>query len=93
MSDKAKDLLLQKKLTIGQVRPLIGHKDADIYLDIILKNKLNSRDIEKLIKKGNIKTINLKTKNIDIINLEKDLLEITGLEVNINFDSFKQKGR
>ena len=55
LSDKAKELLLQKKLTIGQVRPLIGHKDADIYLDIILKNKLNSRDIEKLIKNRNIK--------------------------------------
>ena len=56
LSDKAKGLLLQKKLTIGQLRPLIGHKDADIYLDIILKNSLNSRDIEKLIKKGNIKS-------------------------------------
>ena len=63
LSDKAKELLLQKKLTIGQVRPLIGHKDADIYLDIILKNKLNSRDIEKLIKNRNIKFPKNKDKN------------------------------
>merc|ERR1711991_667411 len=55
LSNKAKELLLQKKLTIGQVRPLIGHKNIDIYLDIILKNKLNSRDIEKLIKNRNVK--------------------------------------
>ena len=92
LSDKAKDLLLQKKLTIGQVRPLIGHKDADIYLDIILKERLNSRDIEKLIKNGNTKINNPKIKNIDIINLEKELLEITGLGVNIDFDSLKKTG-
>ena len=92
LSDKAKELLLQKKLTIGQVRPLIGHKDADIYLDIILKNKLNSRDIEKLIKNRNLKVPKNKDKNIDIINLEKELSEITGLGINIDFDSLKKTG-
>ena len=92
LSDKAKELLLQKKLTIGQVRPLIGHKDADIYLDLILKNKLNSKDIEKLIKNRNIKFTKNKDKNIDIINLEKELSEITGLSVNIDFDNLKKTG-
>ena len=92
LSDKAKKLLLEKKLSIGQVRPLIGQKDADLYLKIIIKNKLNSRDIEKLIKKRNIKSSVKKNKNVDIVNLEKELAEITGLGVNINFDSFKQKG-
>ena len=92
LTDKAKELLLQKKLTIGQIRPLIGHKDADIYLDIILKNKLNSRDIEKLIKNKNKKVPKNKDKNIDIINLEKELSEITGLGVNIDFDSLKKTG-
>ena len=92
LSDKAKELLLQKKLTIGQVRPLIGNKDADIYLDIILKNKLNSRDIEKLIKNTNVKSHKNKIKNIDIINLEKELSELTGLGINIDFDSLKKTG-
>ena len=92
LSDKAKELLLQKKLTIGQVRPIIGHKDADIYIDIILKNRLNSRDIEKLIKNGKIKSHKNKIKNIDIINLEKELSELTGLGININFDSLKKTG-
>ncbi len=92
LSDKAKELLLQKKLSIGQLRPLIGLKDADHYLKIILKNKLNSRDIEKLIKKRNTKSSNKQNKNLDIINLEKELVEITGLEVSIYFDNLKQKG-
>ena len=87
LSVKAKELLLEKKLSIGQVRPLIGHTDADIYLDIILKKRLNSRDVEKLIKKGNIKSPKNKVKNIDIINLEKELSEITGLGINIDFDN------
>ena len=92
LSDKAKELLLQKKLSIGQVRPLIGRKDTDHYLQIILKNKLNSRDIEKLIKKEKIEVSNKKNKNVDTLHLEKELSEITGLGVKINFDSLKQKG-
>ena len=35
LSNKAKNLLIQKKLTIGQVRPLIGQKDADIKIIFI----------------------------------------------------------
>ena len=31
-------------------------------------------------------------KNIDIINLENELIEITGLKVNVNFDVFKENG-
>ena len=92
LSVKAKELLLEKKLSIGQVRPLIGHTDADIYLDIILKKRLNSRDVEELIKKGNIKSPKNKVKNIDIINLEKELAEITGLGINIDFDNLKKTG-
>jgi len=92
LSDKAKKLLLQNKLTIGHVRPLIGHKNIDTYLDIILKNNLNSRDIEKLIKNGSTRSHKNKIKNIDIINLEKELSEITGLGVTINFDSLKRTG-
>ncbi len=92
LSDKAKELLLQKKLSIGQVRPLIGCKDTDHYLQIILKNKLNSRDIEKLIKKEKIKVSHINNKNVDTLNLEKELSEITGLGVKINFDSLKQRG-
>ena len=91
LSDKAKEFLLQKKLTIGQIRPLIGHKDTDVYLEMIIKNNLTSRQVEKIIKK---RTSNspLKIKGVDIINLENDLTEKTGIKVNINFDSVKQTG-
>ena len=49
-------------------------------------------ELEKLIKNGSTKSHKNKIKNIDIINLEKELSEITGLGVNINFDSLKKTG-
>ena len=92
LTDKAKKYLSQKKLTIGQVRPLIGHKDIDIFLEIIIKENLTSRQVEKLIKKENKKSSKSINKNIDIINLENELTEITGLKVKVNFDVLKQNG-
>ena len=59
---------------------------------MIIKNNLNSRQVEKLINKNNTKSSKLKNKTVDIINLEKELLEITGIRVNINFDEKKQIG-
>ena len=80
-------------MTIGQIRPLIGHSDCDHLLDIIVKNKLTSRQVEKLVKQGQTKFLKPKLqKEIDIINLEKELLEITGIKVNINYDANKNAG-
>ena len=92
LSDMAKDFLLQKKLTIGQIRPLIGHRDTDIYLEIIRKNNLSSRQVEKLIKKGKVSGFKTKIKDINTIKFEKELSEITGLGVSINFDNATEKG-
>ena len=92
LSDKAKGYLLQNKLTIGQIRPLIGHNDCDYLLETIIKDDLSSRQVEKLVKKVPDKEPKLKTKEIDIINLEKELLEITGVKVDIHFNSIKKLG-
>ena len=92
LTDMAKKYLLQKKLTVGQVRPLIGHEDIDFFLEIIKQKNLTSRQVEKLIKKEYKKSSKPNNKNMDIINLEKELTEITGLKVKVNFDVFKQNG-
>ena len=92
LTDMAKKYLLQKKLTIGQVRPLIGHEDIDFFLEIIKKKNLTSRQVEKLIKKEFKMSSKPNNKNLDIINLENELTEITGLKVKVNFDDFKQNG-
>ena len=92
LSDMAKEFLLQKKLTIGQIRPLIGFKDIDSYLDIILKKNLTSRQVEELVRKRHNNISVLDKKSIDILQLEKELSEITGLNVKINFNKLKKAG-
>ena len=93
LSDLAKDLLLKNKLTIGQIRPLIGHNDCDYLLDTIVKNNLTSRQVEKLVKKTTLTALKPQvTKEVDLLDLEKELLEITGLNVNIDFDQVKKAG-
>ena len=92
LSDMAKEFLIQKKLTIGQIRPLIGNNDVDIYLDLIMKKNLTSRQVEDLIRNRHTNFSKSNKKNIDILQLEKELSEITGLIVNINFNEFKKAG-
>ncbi|MDC1375774.1 ParB/RepB/Spo0J family partition protein [bacterium] len=93
LSDLAKDLLVQNKLTIGQIRPLIGNSNCDHLLEIIVKNNLTSRQVEKLVKQGQKKVLKAQLiKEINIIDLEKELLEIIGINVNIDFNSVKKKG-
>jgi len=93
LSDFAKKLLEENKLSIGQLRPLIGNKDCDELIKIIIKKKLSSREVENLVKKGIKNQGNKeKTKNIDIINLQKSLSEICGMDIIIDFDYKKEKG-
>ena len=80
-----KNLLQRKKISVGQVRPIIGHKDASELANKILLDNLNSRQVENLIrtyKDKNIKNINYKDPNIS--DLEKQLEDVLGLKIIIN---------
>ena len=92
LSKLAKKYLLQKKLTVGQLRPLIGQEDCDDLLEMIYKKKLNARQVEKLIKEKQKKNLEQFEKQIDILELEKELLDVTGLKIAINFNEKKQSG-
>ncbi|MDC3141505.1 ParB/RepB/Spo0J family partition protein [Alphaproteobacteria bacterium] len=92
LSNLAKEFLIQEKLTVGQIRPLIGHKYTDSLLELIYKNNLSSRQVEKLVNKQNKKPPVSKNNDLDILELEKEILEITGIKAKINFDSIKEKG-
>ena len=92
LSDLAKQFLIQEKLTVGQIRPLIGYKDSDNLLDLINKNNLSSRQVEKLVSQQQKEVSYSKNKELDIINLEKEILEISGIKVNINFNNVKETG-
>ena len=92
LSVLAKEFLVKEKLTVGQIRPLIGLKNSDHLLELINKNNLTSRQVEKLVKKQSKKAPLSKTKDLDIIELEKEILEITGIKVTINFNNIKEAG-
>ena len=92
LSELAKKYLLQKKLTVGQLRPLIGQEDCDNLLEMIYKKNLNARQVEKLIKEKQKKNLEQFEKQIDILELEKELLDVTGLKIAINFNEKKQSG-
>ena len=63
----------------------------DSYLNIIVKKNLTSRQVEELVRK-NIPISLYQKKSIDIVQLEKELSEITGLNMNIDFDKIKKAG-
>ena len=93
LSDLAKKLLNENKLTVGQLRPLIGNENCDELIKVIINKKLSAREVEKLVKKGiSNSNLKIKEKKIDIIELEKTLSDICGIDVIINFDYKKEKG-
>jgi hypothetical protein len=59
---------------------------------LISKNNLSSRQVENLVKQKNKKASLSKSKDLDILELEKDILEVTGIKVNINFNTIKEIG-
>ena len=92
LSDLAKEFLVQEKLSVGQIRPLIGHQDSDHLLYLIIKKNLTSRQVEKLVNQKYLKVPLSKKKKTDILELEKHILETTGVKVNINFNYIKETG-
>jgi len=92
LSELAKNYLLQKKLSVGQLRPLIGQEDCDNLLEMIYRKNLNTRQVEKLIKEKQKKNSKSSEKQLDVLQLEKELLDITGLKIDINFNEKKQSG-
>ena len=92
LSDLAKKLLNENKLTVGELRPLIGNENCDELIKVIINKKLSAREVEKLVKKGISKSnLKINEKKIDLIELEKTLSDICGIDVIINFDYKKEK--
>ena len=77
-------LIEEKKISIGQARPIIGHKNTIELARRIVKDNLNARQVELLVKD---KKINRKdSKNIIDVNirsLENEIEEIIGLKTTI----------
>jgi ParB family chromosome partitioning protein len=90
------ELISAGSLTMGQVRPLIGHHDAAALAQLILTDNLSARDVEQLIK-GMKSGAKAATKNpeksSDIRALEDKAMQILGLSLSLSWDEAKERGK
>ena len=76
------------KFSKKEVGSSISCSGVCLTLENFKKNMIKFYVSKETLSKSNFKV----TKRGDIINLEKELSEITGLGVNIDFDSLKKTG-
>ena len=77
-------LLEENKITVGQVRPIIGHKNCSKLAKMIINKNLNARQVEQLLKGEKIIKDKPKIEpDINILNLEKEIEESLGLKTSI----------
>ncbi len=89
-------LLLERKITMGQARPLIGHKQPEMLAKTIVMKGLSARQAEALAKQGTVSTKKRRkeaTKSSDIRALEKQAADKLGLDFNIDWDEVKERGK
>jgi len=85
-------LLENKKITIGQVRPIIGHENCLELAKIIISKSLNARQVEQLLKEEKKDKSNHKIEpDINIVHLERELEAILGLKTKITDKKGKGK--
>ena len=86
-------LLINQQISMGQARPLIGHKQAEMLSKIIVNKNLSARQVEALAKKSGGINMKLQTKSSDTRTLEKRLSVHLGLACNINWNEIRERGR
>ena len=89
-------LLLERKITMGQARPLIGHKQSEMLAKTIVTKGLSARQAEALAKQDAISTQKMpkkSAKSSDIRALEQRAADKLGLGFNIDWDEVKERGK
>lgn len=100
LPDDVRTLVTDGSLTMGQVRPLIGHEDASALARDIMKRGLNARQAEALASRprgdasgtlsGNSSTA---SKSADIRAIESKLETQLGIKTDIIWNEQRQNGR
>ena len=90
-----KNKLIERVLTMGQVRPLIGRKDAEKLAEVIIRDSLSARDVEALIKlQSGTKTASPpQEKSSDIKALEIRARTELGLSMRLDWDEQNDRGQ
>ena len=91
-----RDNLIKRKLTMGQVRPLIGRDDAEKLAEQIMKNQLSAREVEGLIRTSRqklSKPVQAVEKSADIKAIEIRARTELGLAMRLDWDEHAEKGQ
>ena len=90
------NLLLDRKITMGQARPLIGHDQAEDLAKMIVAKGLSARQVEALTKQPAAQVGQKSSpleKSADIKALEKRAAEKLGLAFHIDWNEAKGHGK
>ena len=96
LPEPVQTLLLERKITMGQARPLIGHKQPEMLAKTIVMRGLSARQAEVLAKHDATSTKKMQkkhTKSSDIRALERKAADKLGLTFNIDWDEAKERGK
>ena len=96
LPEPVQTLLLERKITMGQARPLIGHKQSEMLAKTIVMRGLSARQAEVLAKHDSTSTQKMQkkhTKSSDIRALERKAVDKLGLVLNIDWDEAKERGK
>ncbi len=86
--------LAKGELTIGQLRPIIGRQDASEIAKIIKNKKMTARQVEIMINTLNKpeKNDKIKKRAADILELEKEIANLIGFNVKLDYGNKGEKG-
>lgn len=94
LPEKVQDMVMEGLLSMGQVRPIINHKDCMALARQIVKKGLSARQVEALVKKGDGSRVQTgpPEKSANIRDLEEKASTATGVNVTIEWDENRDIG-
>ena len=93
LPEKILSLIKDNKLSVGHARLLIGRDDAVEIAQIIIKDSLSVRDLEKILKNLSQKKPLPNKIDPNIVSISKRLSDHLGLNVKIDFKEENQKSK
>ena len=92
LEEEILNMIIEKKITMGHARALIGVPDAVAKAREIVEKKLSVRDVEKSTSKFKQTRQKQTQKDPNILDLEKELSDKIGLKTSIHFNESGSSG-
>lgn len=94
LPETVQDMVMEGLLSMGQVRPIINHKDCMALARQIVKKGLSARQVEALVKRGDGSRVQTGTpeKSANIRDLEEKASTAIGVNVTIEWDENRDIG-